>query len=145
MAAALLVLAALTQATGTLTVDVANVRNNRGKVIVAICPEDRFLEDSCPWSGEAPARPGVTTVTVNNVPAGIYAAQSFHDENGNEEIDRAMFGIPKEGVGFSRDARIRLSPPKWRDAVFSHQGRAESIRFGLRYFTGAKGPSQRSK
>jgi uncharacterized protein (DUF2141 family) len=127
-------------ATGSITVTVGNVRSSRGVVVVDICPQDRFLEDGCAWHGEAPAREGTTVVTVPNVPAGQYAVQAFQDENANGEVDRGMFGIPKEGVGFSRNARIGLGPPKWRDAFFVHQGRAEVIRFNLRYFMGAKGP-----
>jgi uncharacterized protein (DUF2141 family) len=76
------------------------------------------------------------------VPPGEYAAQAFLDENGNGEVDRGLFGIPKEGVGFSRDARIRLSPPKWRDAVFTHRAQPEVIRFDLRYFMGPSGPAK---
>ncbi len=129
--------------TGSLTVTVSNVRSSKGRIVVDICPKDRFLEDGCTAHGEAPARAGTTVVTINNIPAGQYAAQAFHDENSNDELDRAMFGIPKEGVGFSRNARIRLSPPKWADAMFVHQGRAEVINFDLRYFMGAKGPAAR--
>jgi uncharacterized protein (DUF2141 family) len=138
-------LLALAEVTGSITVEVGNVRNSHGRVIVDICPQDRFLKDDCPYHGEAQAQAGETTVIVANVPAGRYAAQSFHDENGNSKVDQALFGIPKEGVGFSRNARIRLSPPKWRDAVFDHQARTEVIRFDLRYFMGAKGPGARSK
>lgn len=137
MLAAILALAA---ATGSLTIEVGNVRNGHGTVHVDICPKDRFLGESCPYSGDAPAHPGTVTVVVANVPAGQYAAQAFHDENRNGDIDRGLFGIPKEGVGFSRDARILFSPPKWGDAVFAHQSRPEVIRFSLRYFLGAKGP-----
>jgi uncharacterized protein (DUF2141 family) len=136
----LMALALAEAATGSLTVNVGNVRSSKGRIIVDICPQDRFLEDGCVHHGEAPARAGSTSVTIANVPAGSWAAQAFHDENANGEIDRAMFGIPKEGVGFSRNARIRLSPPKWSDAVFNHQPRAEMIGFSLRYFTGPKGP-----
>jgi uncharacterized protein (DUF2141 family) len=135
--------AATASATGSLTVTVGNVRSSKGRIVVDICPKDRFLEDGCIAHGEAPARAGTTTVTVANIPAGQYAAQAFHDENSNDEIDRAMFGIPKEGVGFSRNARIRLGPPKWLDAVFNHTDRAEVIGFDLRYFMGAKGPAKR--
>ena len=134
------ILLALAAATAPLSIEVDNVRNAKGLVHVDICPKDRFLGESCPYSGEAPARPGTVIVVVNNVPAGDYAAQAFHDENRNRDIDRALFGIPREGVGFSRNARIAFSPPKWKDAVFSHQARPESIRFALRYFIGAKGP-----
>jgi uncharacterized protein (DUF2141 family) len=127
--------------TGSLTITVSNVRSSKGHIVVDICPKDRFLEDGCAAHGEAPARAGTTSVTVANIPAGQYAVQAFHDENSNGDIDRAMFGIPKEGVGFSRNARIRMSPPKWQDAVFTHTGRAEVIGFDLRYFIGAKGPA----
>ena len=133
----------LAEAVGSITVEVGNIRNNRGKVVVDICPQKKFLDDGCPYHAEAPAKAGITTVTVPNVPAGEFAAQAFHDENGNGEIDRGLFGIPKEGVGFSRNAPIRLSPPKWRDAVFSHRAQPEHIRFDVRYFMGASGPAKK--
>ncbi len=132
---------AMAEAAGSVTINVANVRNGRGRVVVDICPQDRFLADGCVHHAEVQARAGTTTITIPNVPAGQYAVQAFHDENANGEVDRAMFGIPREGVGFSRNARIGLGPPKWRDASFVHQGRAEVIGFSLRYFMGAKGPN----
>lgn len=135
-----LAMAQAATAAGSITVDVGNVRSARGRVIVDICPQNRFLEDGCIHHGEAAAQAGTTRVTITSVPPGDYAAQAFHDENANGDIDRGLFGIPKEGVGFSRDARITFSPPKWRDALFSHSGPAAAIRFNLRYFTGAKGP-----
>ena len=140
-----LALALAAQATGSVTVDVGNVRNDRGRVRVDLCPQALFLEDNCPFHAEVPARAGVTRVIVNGVPPGQYAAQAFHDENANGEVDRALFGIPKEGVGFSRDARISFGPPKWADAVFSHDGGPGAIHFALRYFMGAKGPAVRAK
>jgi len=124
---------------GSLTVEVANVRVAKGKVHVDICPEASFLKDDCPWSGEAPARLGVTRVTIAGVPAGRYAAQVYLDENANGKVDRALFGIPKEGIGFSNDAKIGLGPPKFADAVFVFSG-TQAIRLGLRYFLGPKGP-----
>lgn len=141
----LIALALAEAASGSITVEVGNVRSAKGKVVVDICPQDRFLGDGCIHHGEAVARVGTTTVTVPNVPAGQYAVQAFLDENGNGDVDRAMFGIPKEGVGFSRNARIGLGPPKWRDAFFVHQGRPEVIRFNLRYFMGAKGPPRSAR
>ena len=66
----------------------------------------------------------------------------FYDQNGNGKIDRALFGIPKEGVGFSNDAKIRLAPPKWEEAVFDYDGQEQTIRLKLRYFTGPDAPKQ---
>ena len=138
-----LLAAAGTDARGVLTIDVGNVRIAKGNVHVDVCPEAQFLKDNCPWTGNARARLGDTRVTVANLPAGRYAVQAFLDENGNGEVDRALFGIPKEGVGFSNDAKIRLGPPKFAEAVFAFDGNAGTIRLNLRYFMGAKGPSAR--
>lgn len=125
---------AIVQATGApIEIAVTNVRNARGRVHVDICPQASFLKD-CPWSGEAPAQPGTTIVTIRNVPPGHYAAQGTQDENGNGKVDRALFGIPKEGVGFSNDAKIRMAPPKFAEAAFDHAGVAQRITFALRYF-----------
>jgi uncharacterized protein (DUF2141 family) len=128
---------------GILTIDVGNVRIAKGNVHVDVCPEAQFLKDNCPWTGNSRAKLGDTRVTVANLPAGRYAVQAFLDENGNGEVDRALFGIPKEGVGFSNDAKIRLGPPKFAEAAFAFDGNARTIRFNLRYFMGAQGPSAR--
>lgn len=125
---------------GTLTLEVSNIRNAKGRVHVDICPEARFLKEDCPYSATAPAHVGTTVVTVTGLPPGRYAAQLFHDENMNNKVDRVIFGLPKEGVGFSNDAPIRMSPPKWRDAQFDHGGGAQTIRVTMRYFLGASGP-----
>lgn len=117
-----------------LTVVVDNVRSNAGRVHVALCPQKSFLKDDCALEASAPAQKGTTSVTFANVPPGEWAAQVFQDENGNKKVDRNFIGIPKEGVGFSRDAKIVFSPPKWRDAVFSHEAKAQVIRLALRYF-----------
>ena len=135
--------AAVAPPQGILMIDVGNVRVAKGVVHVDVCPEAQFLKDNCPWSGNARARLGDTRVTVTSLPAGRYAVQAFLDENGNGEVDRALFGVPKEGVGFSNDAKIRLGPPKFAEAAFAFDGNARTIRLNLRYFLGAQGPSAR--
>ncbi|CAN5306724.1 DUF2141 domain-containing protein [soil metagenome] len=128
-------------AQGVLTIDVGNVRAAKGIVHVDVCPEALFLKEDCPWSGNAPARIGTTRVSVSGVPAGRYAAQAFFDENGNGKVDQMLFGIPKEGVGFSNDAKIVFSPPKFAAAAIAFDGKEQTIHLNLRYFTGAKGPA----
>jgi uncharacterized protein (DUF2141 family) len=125
--------------TGTLTIHITNVRNAKGEVLVEVCPKAKFLQDDCPFSGSAPAQIGTTVVTVPGIPADDYAVQAFHDENRNRRVDRVLFGIPKEGVGFSNDAPIRMSPPKWNDAVVRFGG-DQTIQFKMRYFLGGSGP-----
>lgn len=126
---------------GVLHVAVDNVRARTGRVHVDLCTQAQFLKD-CPTSADAPARIGQTTVTLTGLKPGRYAAQVFYDQNGNGKIDRALFGIPKEGVGFSNDAKIRLAPPKWEEAVFDYDVHEQTIRLKLRYFTGPDAPKQ---
>lgn len=122
-------------ASGSIEIAVTGVRSAQGRVHVDICDESSFLKD-CRRSGEAPAKPGTTIVMVHDVPPGRYGAQAFHDRNANGEVDRGLFGIPLEGVGFSNDARIRMAPPKFVDAAFQHGDGDQRISFRLRYFVG---------
>jgi uncharacterized protein (DUF2141 family) len=53
-----------------------------------------------------------------NLPRGEYAVKVFHDENGNDQLDTRMFGIPAERYGFSNNVRGTLGPPDYSDARF---------------------------
>lgn len=139
----ILLAAALAQAAGTVTFQIDNVRSSRGMVLAAVCPKDKFLKEDCAYNAEVPAHTGQVTVTVRGVPPGEWAAQIFHDENGNEEVDQGFLGIPKEGLAFSNDAKIGLGPPKWNSARFATDGAAVSQKVRMRYMTGAKGPPKR--
>jgi uncharacterized protein (DUF2141 family) len=123
---------------GTLDVAVSNVRSNSGRVSVSICPESTYLK-TCPYNFTAPAHTGTTIVTVTGLPFGTYAAQVFHDENDNKKVDRALFGIPKEGVGFSNDAPINFAAPKFAAAKFRFTVSQQRIGLKLRYFLGKQG------
>lgn len=117
-----------------IEVAVTHVTSARGHVHVDICPQASFLKDDCPYSADAPAAIGTTIVTVPHVPPGRYAAQVFQDRNNNGKVDRALFGIPTEPIGFSRDAPIHMSPPKFADAAFDHGSERQRITLSLRSF-----------
>ncbi|MBU6266963.1 MAG: DUF2141 domain-containing protein [Sphingomonadales bacterium] len=125
---------ALLAANAPLTVEVAGVRNARGHVRIDVCPQAKFLDDGCQWHASVPSHAGTTALTIEDLPPGDYAIQAFHDENNNDEMDRGLFGIPKEGFGFSRDARIVFSPPKWKDAAFTHGATPQKQVLHLRYW-----------
>ena len=121
----------------TLTVAVDNVRVAQGVVHIDLCHENEFLKD-CPIGTDVPAVKGRTIVVLRGVKPGVYAVEATLDENHNGKVDRGLFGIPKEGVGFSNDAPIRLAPPRWKDAMFDlHEDKTIALK--LRYFTGKSG------
>jgi uncharacterized protein (DUF2141 family) len=115
-------------------VTISGVRNDKGRVLVAICPRAEFLQDRCRWYGSAPAVPGNVVVVVSGVPAGTYAAQAFHDENGSGKLERTFLGLPKEGLGFSHDAPMHFGPPRFDAAAFTVTEGGAAIAFSLRYF-----------
>jgi uncharacterized protein (DUF2141 family) len=119
---------------GNIEVVVTNLRTAKGQVRVGICPRETFLEDDCPYEASAPAAVGETMVTVTGVPPGTYAAQVFHDENGNHEVDRSWLGIPTEGVGFSRDPSFTFGPPDFNDTAFRLGPEGGRITVRLRHF-----------
>ena len=126
--------AAFAQGHSPLQIVVYNIKKAVGTIRVAVCTIQTFLKD-CPYEGTAPATLPTTTVTVAGLPPGTYAAQVFQDVNDNHKVDRNPLGIPKEGVGFSNDAPIHLSPPKFKDAAFEHGEEAQTIQIQLRYFS----------
>ncbi len=115
-----------------IEVAVGNVTTTQGRIHVDICSQSLFLTGNCTYSAEAPAKLGTTIVIVPGVPPGRYASQVFHDRNGNGKIDRGLFGIPKEPVGFSNDAPTHMAPPKWDAAVFAHGAEPQRIALTLR-------------
>ena len=118
-----------------LTVVVTNVRRALGHVRVEACLPAEFLK-TCLHGGAAPAVQGRTTVVVPDLPPGRYAIQAYLDENDDHEVDQNFLGIPKEGVGFSRDAPFGLGPPTFRRAAFAHGDAPDTITLKLRYLPG---------
>ena len=57
-------------------------------------------------------------VTFEDLPYGTYAITILHDENGNLKVDANFLGIPKEGYGFSNNARNLFRAPKFEEAKF---------------------------
>jgi uncharacterized protein (DUF2141 family) len=117
-------------------ISVTGVHDARGHVRVDICTRDTFLKGSCPYSGEALATPGATLVTVADVPPGQYAVQAFHDETDQGVVHQNVLGIPKEAIGFSNNAPLRLHGPRFSDAAFSVGHNVERITLRLRRLFG---------
>jgi uncharacterized protein (DUF2141 family) len=103
----------------TLTVHIDGFRNQKGDAGLSIFnaadgwPEnnDKSLQHGGhPFTGTA------TTITLQ-VPPGRYALVALHDENSNHKLDRNLFGIPKEGFGFTNNPKVVLSAPSFDTAA----------------------------
>ena len=118
---------------GSVTVTVDRVRDDAGHVRVDLCTQDTFLKGECPYSGAAAAVKGVTTVVIEGVPPGVYAAQIYHDRNDNHKVDMRLH-IPIEEVGFSNNASVGLRGPSFDRAAFTHDTTDQTIAVRLHRF-----------
>jgi len=119
-----------------LDVELTGVENDRGLVRVAVCTPETFATKHCPYFGAMPAHADSVVVSVDRIPPGRYAVQAYHDEDGNGRIRRGLFGVPAEAIGFSRDAPLRLGPPRFEDAAIEVTEPATATRLRLRHVGG---------
>lgn len=67
------------------------------------------------------------------IPSGTYALVVLHDENMNGKLDTNWLGVPKEGYGFSNDAKVAFRAPLFSDASFVFDGNILDLTITLRY------------
>ena len=58
------------------------------------------------------------SIVFDNIPAGNYAISLFQDENMDGKVNRSLIGIPKEGYGFSNNARVTIKAPGFKKSSF---------------------------
>ena len=98
----------------TLNIKINGLKNSIGKILLT-------LEDE---SGKKIASTSETiannqcNISIDGIMAGKYSIYYFHDENNNNELD-SRFGIPKEGYGFSNNAKGTFGPPPIEERIMN--------------------------
>ena len=105
-----------------VTIIVTGLRSHDGLVQACMTSHPDEFPD-CPSKSEDAYRMTVSAsgdvkLQFTKVKAGRYAVALLHDENSNGKMDR-MLVIPREGFGFSQDAKIKMGPPKFEEAAFT--------------------------
>ncbi|PKP65022.1 MAG: hypothetical protein CVT85_08630 [Alphaproteobacteria bacterium HGW-Alphaproteobacteria-7] len=131
-------LAAATPAlAGDVVITVTDLRSSKG--VVRACMTTRAdifpkcIKDPTAHRKVVPAGETIE-IRFSGVKPGDYAIALLHDENDNGKADRALGMMPKEGYGFSRDAPVRMAPPKFKDAVFKIEEGLSRVSIRMRYF-----------
>ncbi len=57
-------------------------------------------------------------ISFKNLDIGTYSFKYFHDENDNKKLDTYWVGAPKEGYGFSNNAKGKFGPPDFDKTTF---------------------------
>ena len=106
---------------GSLTVEVTNVSGHKGSVAIGLYNNAKtFGNMSRLYKGARLTIRGERVVyTFKHVPKGTYAVSVMHDANNNKTLDKNVFGVPKEGYGFSNNVRHTLRAASFGEAKFS--------------------------
>ncbi len=66
-----------------------------------------------------------------SIPYGKYAISVYHDQNSDKTLNTGIFGIPKEPVGFSNDAKGSFGPPGFKESSFDFENEGQTIKINL--------------
>lgn len=118
-----------TKETGNLTVTVSGFKNDKGQLCIALFnSEDNYSNKEEPLiRGRASIEDMKAIWVFENIPFREYAVKCYHDENGNEKMDRNFLGIPKEKYGFSNNAKGNSGPPDYEEAIFIFSSEIKNI------------------
>jgi len=103
----------------TLTVTVQNVQRKSGTVRIALMKSCKNFPACNPESTAVIDAKNSSVQKAFTVEPGEYAVAVYHDVNANGELDKRMFGIPKEPYGFSNNFRPVMSAPKFVDCMIT--------------------------
>ena len=105
----------------TLEITFTEIRSSNGIIAIGIndspegWPRKPDMDPNWKKSGMIS---GKLTVKLEGLEYGTYAVSVMDDENANLKMD-GFLGIPKEGYGFSNNARVGISTPKFKECAFN--------------------------
>lgn len=121
---------------GEIVIVVENLRSSEGVVRACMTKKEsifpKCIKDPGSHRTVVPANTA-QTIRFTGVEPGDYAIALLHDENNDGKANRALGMMPKEGFGFSRDAKVRMGPPNFSDAVFTHSDGPQKMMITMRY------------
>ncbi len=104
---------------GTLKITINGFETSNGIAKLALVNSKENYSASEPFQGSNHKIIDNLVNTELHLPYGEYAIKVYHDENGNDKMDKRIFGIPIERYGFSNNARSAFGPPVYQEAVFT--------------------------
>ena len=107
----------------TVTVKVTRFRNAQGRLQCSLFAGPDGFPDH-PEAALAVERAAIgedltAALAFTGLAPGEYAVGCMHDENANGKFDQGLFGIPKEGYGFSNNHTHALRAPDWDESRFT--------------------------
>ena len=127
----LLWLAVMAQAQNNLEVKIDNIKNDNGDILIGLYSNSHNYPRKVSDGRIVKASKEGVIVAFYDLKPGPYAVSVMHDENSNKDMDQNKIGIPKEGFGFSNNARISLGPPSFDKVKFEIQPETKDTRISI--------------
>lgn len=101
----------------TLTVQVSNIKEKKGKMIISIFNNlDDYLKEGKEYCKKIIlVKDSLIRYTFKKIPKGEYAVALFHDINEDGKCNKSLIGIPQEGFGFSKNKKPFLRAPSFEE------------------------------
>lgn len=102
----------------TLTVEITELRNDTGKIMLQLLDEKQKIidQETCDIKDKK------AVILIKNLTGGKYAVRFYHDENLNQVMETNVFGKPTEGYGFSNNVTGKFSMPPFEKWLFDLNG-----------------------
>ncbi len=119
-----------------ISVTIANLRNQKGSICLTLFNDaqgfpnqsDRAVASRCIKAEDA-----TSGIIFDNLAPGDYAIAVIHDENKDGKLNTGLFGIPREGFGFSRNPKVGMGAPSFKNTAFPLSGPSTPIQIDLKY------------
>lgn len=130
---ALLFLGNVMAQTGSIEVNVTNIESKKGTIRIGLFASEKDFLKNAIKGKVVKASGSEVTVSFENLEPGEYAVSVIHDENENGELDKNVFGIPKEGFAFGNNAMGSFGPPSFEKAKIVISDQRERQVLKLKY------------
>ena len=104
----------------TVKITFRGLRNNKGNMAIGLHNNPKGWHKKPefePNYSKEDMSNGVLTVRLEDIEYGTYAFTFMDDEDANLKMDKFM-GLPREGFGFSKNPKVGMSVPKFKECSF---------------------------
>lgn len=118
-----------------LSMALEGLRSAKGQILVCVTRTAHYFPDCTKDPEKRHFAVAVKSgpMLLGAMAPGDYAIAIVHDENGNGKLD-TFAGIPREGVGFSRNPALHFGAPSFQSARFAIAGAPVEQDIRLKYF-----------
>ena len=128
---------ALSISAQTLTVEITNIRNNKGNIALAIFIDNTSFDLEKPFIEKTYSKTNLTNGKLRvkiKLKSGVYGISILDDENTDGVMEYNWFCLPKEGFGFSNYYHRGIKKPNFQDFAFIVREEDKIVQVKIKYF-----------